>query len=261
MLHTIVSTAHNKYSTATSQEHCSHFSCPSYTRSVTGKRAAVRAETTAAIIRLARQQVETRGAANLSLREIARDLDMASSAIYRYFESRDQLLTVLIIDAYDRLGTMVESADAACSRDDLLGRWIAIATSLRTWALANRADYGLVFGTPVPGYEAPNDTIAPAMRYTNVVVHLLADIDAAGRTPSIESPKVKGIVGEYRHVRKALEVSTPDEMLLAGLSAWAAVFGAINQELFGHVDTVFKDPGVHFEALTDMLGRQLMRLG
>lgn len=227
---------------------------------MTGKRASVRAETTAAIIRLARRQVETRGAANLSLREIARDLDMASSAIYRYFESRDQLLTVLIIDAYDQLGAVVESADAACARGELMARWTAIATSLRDWALANRADYGLVFGTPVPGYEAPDDTIAPAMRYTNVMVRLLADIDAVGRTPTIETPKIKGSVGEYRHVRKAIGVDAPDETLLAGLSAWAAVFGAINQELFGHVDTVFKDPGVHFAALTDMLGRQLMGL-
>lgn len=221
----------------------------------------MKAETTAAIIRLARRQIETRGAANLSLREIARDLDMASSAIYRYFESRDQLLTVLIIDAYDRLGAVVESADAACSHDDLLARWTAIATSLRAWALANRADYGLVFGTPVPGYEAPNDTIAPAMRYSNVVVRLLADIDAAGRKPTVDLPKIKGIVSEYRHVRKAIGVSAPDESLLAGLSAWAAVFGAINQELFGHVDTVFNDPGVHFAAMAEMLGRQMIGLG
>lgn len=227
---------------------------------MTGKRAAVRADTTAAIIRLARRQVETRGAANLSLREIARDLDMASSAIYRYFESRDQLLTVLIIDAYDRLGEAIETADAKRDRDDLIGRWTAIALALRSWALTNRADYGLVFGTPVPGYEAPDDTIAPALRYTNVVVHLLADASSSGCTPSIEPPRTRKITGEYRHVRGAIGVDATDAILLAGLSAWAAVFGAINQELFGHVDTVYADPGIHFAALVDMLGCQVMGL-
>jgi AcrR family transcriptional regulator len=220
----------------------------------------MRAETTAAIIRKARQQIDTKGAPNISLREIARDLDMPSSAIYRYFESRDQLLTVLIIDAYDRLGEIIEAADAKCDRDDFIGRWTAIALALRSWALTNRADYGLVFGTPVPGYEAPDDTIAPALRYTNVVVRLLADASSSGCTPSIEAPRTEKVVKEYRHVRKAIGVDAPDATLLAGLSAWAAVFGAINQELFGHVDTVYAEPGIHFAALADMLGRQLMGL-
>jgi AcrR family transcriptional regulator len=201
-----------------------------------------------------------RGAANLSLREIARDLDMASSAIYRYFESRDQLLTILIIEAYDRLGDVIEAADASCERGDLIGRWTKIAMSLRSWALVNRTDWGLVFGTPVPGYEAPNDTIAPALRYTNVISRLLADAAALGCTPSIESPKTKTLVREYRHVRKAIGVDATDATLLAGLSAWAAVFGAINLELFGHVDTVYAEPGVHFAALVNMFGCQVMGL-
>jgi AcrR family transcriptional regulator len=227
---------------------------------VTGKRAVVRTETTAAIIRHARRQLETRGAANISLREIARDLDMASSAIYRYFESRDQLLTVLIIDAYNRLGAAIEDADAACDRDDLIGRWTAIAQEFRAWALSNQADYGLVFGTPVPGYEAPADTNAAGLRYTNVVVQLVADATAQGCVSEIELPKIKGLVSEYRNVKKAIGVNAPDTTLLAGLSAWASVFGAINLEIFGHVDNVYTNPGIHFAALVDMLGRQVVGL-
>lgn len=225
---------------------------------MTGKRAVVRTETTAAIIRHARRQLETRGAANISLREIARDLDMASSAIYRYFESRDQLLTVLIIDAYNRLGAAIEDADAACDRDDLIGRWTAIAQEFRAWALSNQADYGLVFGTPVPGYEAPADTNAAGLRYTNVVVQLVADATAQGCVSEIELPKIKGLVSEYRNVKKAIGVNAPDTTLLAGLSAWASVFGAINLEIFGHVDNAYTNPGIHFAALVDMLGRQVV---
>ena len=227
---------------------------------MTGKRAVVRTETTAAIIRHARRQIETRGAANISLREIARDLDMASSAIYRYFESRDQLLTVLIIDAYNRLGAAIEDADAACDRDDLIGRWTAIAQEFRAWALSNQADYGLVFGTPVPGYEAPADTNAAGLRYTNVVVQLVADATAHGCVSEIELPKIKGLVSEYRNVKKAIGVNAPDTTLLAGLSAWASVFGAINLEIFGHVGNVYTNPGIHFAALVDMLGRQVVGL-
>jgi AcrR family transcriptional regulator len=185
---------------------------------------------------------------------------MASSAIYRYFESRDQLLTVLIIDAYNRLGAAIEDADAACDRDDLIGRWTAIAQEFRAWALSNQADYGLVFGTPVPGYEAPADTNAAGLRYTNVVVQLVADATAQGCVSEIELPKIKGLVSEYRNVKKAIGVNAPDTTLLAGLSAWASVFGAINLEIFGHVDNVYTNPGIHFAALVDMLGRQVVGL-
>lgn len=185
---------------------------------------------------------------------------MASSAIYRYFESRDQLLTVLIIDAYNRLGAAIEDADATCDRDDLIGRWTAIAQEFRAWALSNQADYGLVFGTPVPGYEAPADTNAAGLRYTNVVVQLVADATAQGCVSEIELPKIKGLVSEYRNVKKAIGVNAPDTTLLAGLSAWASVFGAINLEIFGHVGLVYTDPGIHFAALVDMLGRQVVGL-
>ncbi|CAB4667942.1 unannotated protein [freshwater metagenome] len=225
---------------------------------MTGIRAKARLETTSEIKRLAREQIASKGAANLSLREIAREMGMASSALYRYFASRDQLLTDLIIESYDDIGSTVERADAKCSREDLAGRWRAVSQSLRTWAITNPSDYGLIFGTPVPGYEAPTDTIAPALRYTNVLLRLLADVQAAGCRPLITVPTTKGVSREYKRARANLGINLTDEMILAGLAGWAALFGAISFELFGHVDTVFTDPGAHFLALSEMLGSQML---
>ena len=225
---------------------------------MSGIRAQARLETTTEIKRLAREQIASKGAANLSLREIARGMGVASSALYRYFASRDQLLTVLIIESYDDIGDTVERADANCSRDDLTGRWRAVSESLRNWALTNPSNYGLIFGTPVPGYEAPIDTIAPALRYTNVLLHLLADAQVVGCKPLITVPSTKGVSREYKRVRANLGIKLTDDMLLAGLAAWAALFGAISFELFGHVDTVFTDPETHFRALTEMLGNQML---
>jgi len=225
---------------------------------MSGIRAQARLETTTEIKRLAREQIASKGAANLSLREIARGMGVASSALYRYFASRDQLLTVLIIESYDDIGDTVERADANCSRDDLTGRWRAVSESLRNWALTNPSDYGLIFGTPVPGYEAPIDTIAPALRYTNVLLHLLADAQVVGCKPLITVPSTKGVSREYKRVRANLGIKLTDDMLLAGLAAWAALFGAISFELFGHVDTVFTNPETHFRALTEMLGNQML---
>ena len=118
---------------------------------------------------IARQHLASDGA-NLSLRAVARDLGVVSSAIYRYFASRDDLLTALILDAYNALGTAVEAADAAVAdADDLAGRWLAVCHAVRDWALAAPHEYALIYGSPVPGYQAPQDTVPAATRSVTVL--------------------------------------------------------------------------------------------
>ncbi len=96
-----------------------------------------RAEITAEILDAARGYLATDGAPALSLRAIARDLGMASSALYRYFKNRDELLTSLIIDAYDSLGMAAEARETAVERSDLPGRFTAVCAAVRAWALAH----------------------------------------------------------------------------------------------------------------------------
>src|ERR1700754_3406523 len=96
----------------------------------------VRAEITREITDIARAQLAADGAAALSLRAVARDLGMVSSAVYRYFSSRDELLTALIIDGYNALGAAAERADGCCPRDDSAGRWRAATRAAREWAVA-----------------------------------------------------------------------------------------------------------------------------
>src|SRR3954462_15401697 len=112
----------------------------------------VRAELIGEITEVARRHRARDGAAGLSLRAVAREMGMVSSAIYRYFASRDELLTALIVDAYDALGAAVERAEAAVDRADLLGRWLAACRAVREWALENPHEYALIYGSPVPGY-------------------------------------------------------------------------------------------------------------
>ena len=134
-----------------------------------GVRERVRAEVTAEILTVARRHLAEQGAAALSLRAVARDVGMVSSAIYRYFASRDELLTALIVEAYDAVGDVAERADAECQRDEYLDRWLEVAKAIRSWARANVQQYALVYGTPVPGYQAPQDTVDPAARVVEVV--------------------------------------------------------------------------------------------
>jgi AcrR family transcriptional regulator len=152
-----------------------------------GTRARVRAELTREIADVARRHLASAGAAALSLRAVARELGMASSAVYRYFPSRDDLLTALIVDAYDALGEAAERAEAAAPRDDLRARWHAGCTAAREWALAHPHEYALLYGSPVPGYAAPETTIAPAARVALVLCRVLADGVAAG-TVAVDGP-------------------------------------------------------------------------
>src|SRR5690242_9078126 len=156
-----------------------------------GARARARIEVTAAIKEEARRQLAAEGADRLSLRAVARELGMVSSALYRYYPSRDDLLTALIIDAYNALGEAAEQAIAGPPA--ALERWIAAWHAIRDWARANPHEYALIYGSPVPGYRAPEATIGPAARVPLAFVGIIRDAVRAGEfTADSEALPVTG---------------------------------------------------------------------
>src|ERR1700742_2576120 len=112
-----------------------------------GVRARVRAELTKEIADVARRHLAESGAVGLSLRAVARELGMASSAVYRYFPSRDDLLTTLIIDAYDALGARAEAAEREARDRSIGARWLSVCEAVREWALQNAHEYSLIYGS------------------------------------------------------------------------------------------------------------------
>ena len=150
------------------------------------------------IKRVALEHLARDGAA-LSLRAVARDMGMVSSAIYRYFPSRDELLTALIIDAYNDLGEAVEKADGDVDRRDAyLSRWFAVCHTIRRWAIARPAEYALIYGSPIPGYLAPDETIEPGSWAMVAMVRCVAEAEAAGK---IHAPEGAGGGSRYRERR------------------------------------------------------------
>jgi AcrR family transcriptional regulator len=204
-------------------------------------RARVRAEITDEIKATARRHLATDGA-NLSLRAVARDMGMVSSALYRYFASRDELLTALIIDAYNSIGAAVEAAaDGGVERSDLRGRWFAICHAVRDWALANPAEYALIYGSPVPGYAAPQDTIGPASRTPNALVAILSDGVAAGTLTAPDRPTMPAPVrADVARLRDSNFPGLPEELLTLGMIGWIHLFGAVSFELFGQLNNVIE---------------------
>lgn len=219
---------------------------------------------TAEIKAVARTHLATEGA-NLSLRAVARDMGMVSSAIYRYFASRDELLTALILDAYNDLGEAVEAADRKVTdRHDLRARWLAAGCALRDWALARPADYALLYGSPVPGYAAPADTIAAATRAPAVLARILADGYASGQIAAparpLSLPLSEALRADLAAARDALAPHIPEELMLAGLASWLQLFGAVSFELFGQLNNVIEARAEFFEQnlslMADVMGLQ-----
>ena len=180
-------------------------------------RAIAREQLTLAILDNARQQLAKVGPAQLSLRAVARELGMSSSAVYRYFSSRDQLLTALIIEAYDELGEAAERADAAVARRTSYAlRWEEACHAIRSWALAHPHDYALLYGSPVPGYAAPQDTITPASRVTRVLIGVWIDATSAGIRPAApQAPVPRKLHESISGLREFSEGALDDAAILA----------------------------------------------
>ncbi len=211
-------------------------------------RARVRAELTAEIKDAARRQLAEEGASALSLRAVARELGMVSSALYRYFPSRDDLLTALIVDAYDAVGLAVEQADTGFAPGDVRGRWMAIARAVRTWAVAHPNEYALIYGSPIPGYAAPADTIDPAARPALAVLRVLVDGVIAGTIDARDDRPVPRRVGrDLAALRRDAAPGVPDAVLVRGLLVWTQMFGTISFELFGHLHNVIHDYDAFFD--------------
>ncbi|MEI8238433.1 MAG: TetR-like C-terminal domain-containing protein, partial [Actinomycetota bacterium] len=156
--------------------------------------------------------------------------------------------------------TIAESsvaADAALRRrSDWRARWRAVTHAIRRWAMEHPSEYSLLFGTPVPGYAAPLDTIGPASRYTLVLLRLLVDLAASGVVH--DEPVPRAVRGDLANLRQLADGAVTDSSLLLGLTAWAAVMGAVSLELFGHLHNVIDEPGALFVAVVEQHGALLV---
>jgi AcrR family transcriptional regulator len=228
-----------------------------------GARARARLETTQQILDVARRHLATDGAAGLSLRAVARDLGMVSSAVYRYVPSRDDLLTQLIVQAYDALGEAAEAAEAAVPRDDLAGRFRAVARAVRCWAMAHEHEYALIYGSPVPGYRAPERTIPPASRVPALLIGILRDAVASRVVADdlpVLPPAVDASLAPVRQAFDTDDVRVPSGLVARGLMSWTYLFGAVSFDLFGHRHNVLSDEKAADHPFFDYEVESLLRL-
>jgi AcrR family transcriptional regulator len=217
-----------------------------------------RAATIEEIKALARSQLAEQGAGGLSLRAIAREMGTAPSALYRYFRSSSDLISALCVDAWDSVADALAAArDTQPSREHAR-RWLAICQAYREWSLSNPSDFALIFGTPVPGYQADAEVVAAASRFTTIGLGVFAAAVEAGAAETDRTQVPPALeVGELWLTLIAGRASG-GEARLAGiaLSAWASLLGYLVAEIFGSLHGLIEDTDKLYSAhvRTVMLG-------
>ncbi len=223
--------------------------------STPGVRARHRAAVEADIVRVGRAHLAEVGAAALSLRAVARELGMVSSALYRYVANRDDLLTLLIVAAYDDLGDVVDLALEEVTDGSRRARFVTLAHAVRRWAREHPHDYALIYGSPVPDYDAPAErTLAAGTRVPARLVSLLTE--KAPRAATGDRAALEAATEALRPVTETNPFfARPDgpphpEALVRGLAAWEMVLGSISAEVFEHYGPgTLPEPDVRFAAV------------
>ncbi|MGB2919379.1 MAG: TetR/AcrR family transcriptional regulator [Mycobacterium sp.] len=224
-----------------------------------GKRQDSRDRTERRIIELGRRHLVTEGAAGLSLRAIARDLGMVSSAVYRYVGSRDELLTLLLVDAYTDLADAVDLARDAAP-DAWRKQLLAMGRAARSWAVREPASWTLLYGSPVPGYHAPREqTVAPGTRVVGALFGVVATGVAAGDVASSKITVPPSLSSDFDGLRAEFDFAVDDTVVAKCLVLWATLVGAISLEIFGQYGTdTFTDHAAVFDTQLSLVVEMLV---
>jgi AcrR family transcriptional regulator len=204
------------------------------------RRERTRAATIDEIKQTATRLMREHGTTDLRFSDIAREMGMTAPALYRYFADRDDLLTALIVDAYDELGAVVAEARERVAKDDVWGRFLSVAQAYRRWASSDPVRFSLILGMPVPGYAAPEDgpTKDAAIRAMAQLRALFLDAAALGE---LRRPLLAEVADAVRDCAEADQEHHPGEppvapeIFQAMLHSWAALHGFASLEAHGHL--------------------------
>lgn len=211
-----------------------------------GVREEARARTTAAILTAARREIAEHGGGSLSMRAVAREVGMVSSAVYRYFPTREALLTTMIVESYESLAETLGRTRSR--RPDR--RWVALGTALRDWARERPHEFQLIYGTPVPGYVAPPETIPAAA----AVARPFLEVGASGRVAPFADRR---LVRQMDPLAEEVDGAT-GAGAAAVVAELAALVGLVSLELAGHLVGTADPADRLYRA---MLDRQVATLG
>ena len=223
------------------------------------RRDRLRAATTEEIIQTARQLLVKDGPEAVSLRAIAREMGMTAPGLYRYFGSHEELIRHVIAGIFTELGADIHraieaAAPTAQTADDvavkMTVKMVAACREFRRWALSHGAEFGLLFGVPLPGLDDGRYDIADecALAFAGTFFTLFLELWNAVPfpVPAAEDidPGLRDQLGRYRD---ALDADLPVGAVLIFLRCWTVLYGAVAMEVFGHLSFALQDAAPMFE--------------
>jgi AcrR family transcriptional regulator len=196
----------------------------------------------------ARRLMAERGTAGLTLRGIARELDVTAPAIYNYFPRLEDLITGLIVDAFTDLAQAMQAADSLAISAGPGDRAFVQCLAYRRWATEHPLDFQLIYGNPIPGYTAPADITIPLARrpFLGLFACFLeayqaGDLKIPSAYPDVPTEMRQAIAGW----KQLSGIEMPYALLALLLSGWARIHGMVMLELFHHIQPLVGD-GEHF---------------
>lgn len=211
-------------------------------------------ETKERIKAVARRHMAEQGTAAVGLRAIARDLDMTAPALYRYFPSLDDLITALIVDGFNSNADALAEAESQYPHDAYAARLFAALIAYRDWAFAHPIDFQLIYGNPIPGYEAPGEITIPAA--TRIFLVIGAILDAAYTAGVLKPLPAYHALPPFidTHIAQLIvELNYPTQPVVVYVTTvgWTRIHGMVWLEMFGHTPPVVGDPAefYRFEVL------------
>ncbi len=207
---------------------------PTDTTTAHSRRDRVRAATVEEIKQTALALMRESGTAEVRFTDIARAMGITAPALYRYFADRDELLTALVADSFDGLTAALAAAQSSVPADDLGGRFLAVASAYRSWALADPQRFALIFGAPVPSYQAPPEgpTSEAGHRALDQLAALLTDTRRLGRLGAPLVAPSAGVLAEKAD--QCGDNGMDEEMYQLLLLTWSTLHGFVSLEVYGH---------------------------
>lgn len=226
-----------------------------------GRRDRVRAATTGEIKQTARRILVAEGPDAVSLRAIAREMGMTAPALYRYFSSHEDLIRNVVADIFTEIAADIHAAihqAGEASGGDMTTKLVAACREFRRWSLAHREEFGMLFGTPVPGLASMHqqDVLDHcAAQFSGTFFALFLELWRKHPFPVPADDQIDpGLRGQLARYRDALGADIPLGAGLVFLRCWVRLYGMVSLEVFGHLGFALDDASAMFELTLSELG-------
>lgn len=227
------------------------------------RRGQPRTDTERHIREQARKLLVDQGHEAVTLRAIAREIGITAPALYRYYDSREDLIQHVCLDICAGLAHDLGADIAAMSSTGPAAQVFEICRGFRRWALAHPREFTLVFASPAAGIE-PGSGVLPMAEepfgriFLTVAGRVLA---GAGITVPADDGVPEHLRADLTQLRDSLlatlreeEIDVPVEMLGLGmvrfmLHFWVRLYGHVALEVFGRFPFGISETEPLFESM------------